>query len=45
MTTYIPFETALHMFTVAYMASIFALVVSSAVGLAVIETVEEVGEL
>ncbi len=45
MTTYISFESALHMLTVAYMVPMLVLVVASAVGLAVIETIEEVGEL
>lgn len=45
MTTYIPFESTLHLLTVAYMAPLLLLAMGSAVGLAVIETVEEVTEL
>lgn len=45
MTTYISFETALHMLTAAYMFPALVLVVASAVGLAVIETVEELNEI
>lgn len=45
MTTYISFESALNILTVAYMVSVFVLILASTVGLAVIETLEEVGEL
>lgn len=45
MTTDISFASALHMLTVAHMLPLMLLVLFSAVGLAVIETVEEVGEL
>lgn len=45
MTTDICFETALHTLTVAYMVPVLVLILTSAVGLAVIETIEEVGEL
>lgn len=45
MITYISFESALHMLTVAYMVPVLMLVVASLVGLAVIETIEEVGQL
>lgn len=45
MTTDISFESALHMLTVAHMFPLMLLVLVSVVGLAVIETVEEVGEL
>jgi hypothetical protein len=45
MTTYISFETALQMLTVAYTVPALLLIVASAIGLAVIETVEEVGQL
>ena len=45
MTTYISFESALHMLTVVYMIPVLWLVVASVLGLAVIETIEEVGQL
>lgn len=45
MTTYMSFESALHILTVAYMVSVFVLILASTLGLAVIETLEEVGEL
>lgn len=45
MTTYISFESALHMLTVTYMVPMLVLVVASLVGLAVIETIEEVSQL
>lgn len=45
MTTDISFESALHMLTVAHMVPLMLLVLFSNVGLAVIETLEEVGEL
>ncbi len=40
MTTYISFETAIHMLTVAYVVPMFLLIAASAVGLAVVETLE-----
>lgn len=42
--TYIPFESALHMLTVAYTIPALLLIVASALGLAVIE-IEEVSQL
>lgn len=45
MITYISFESALHMLTVVYMVPMLVLVAASAIGLAVIETVEEVSDV
>lgn len=45
MITYISFESALHIITVIYVFPILVLVMASTIGLAVIEAVEEVGEL
>ena len=45
MTTYISFESVLHTVTVAHLVPLLLLVMFSAFGLAVIETLEEVGEL
>lgn len=45
MITYISFESALHIITVIYVFPIMMLVVASTIGLAVVEAVEEVGEL
>ena len=45
MTNYIPFESVLHMLTAAYMVPVVWLIVASVFGLAVIETIEEVGQL
>ncbi len=45
MTTYVSFESALHILTVAYMLPMLLLVVASSAGLAVIETIEEAGQL
>jgi hypothetical protein len=42
MTTYILFETAAHTLAFAYMVPVIVLIVASVVGLAVIETIEEV---
>lgn len=39
------FEFTLHILTVSYMVPVIVLAVASAIGLAVIETVERVGEL
>lgn len=44
MTTYISFESTLHMLTAIYMLPMLVLIAASAFGLAVIETIEEVGE-
>lgn len=43
MMTDISFESALHMLTVAYLFPMLLLAMASAVGLAVIETIEEAG--
>ena len=40
MTTYVSFESALHLFTVAYMLPMLLLAVVSTVGLSVIETID-----
>jgi hypothetical protein len=45
MTTYISFESALHILTVAYTVPVLLLIVASRVGLAVIETIEEASQL
>lgn len=45
MMTYFDFESTLYILTMTYMVPVIALAVASAVGLAVIETVERVGEL
>lgn len=44
MITDISLETALHTLVVAHMVPMLVLIAASAFGLAVIETVEEVGE-
>lgn len=45
MTTYITFESALHILTVAHVVPLSLLALTSAIGLAVIETLEEASEL
>lgn len=45
MTTYITFESALHILTVGHVVPLSLLALTSAIGLAVIETLEEVSEL
>lgn len=45
MTTYVDFESVLHLLTITYMVPVIVLIVTSAIGLAVIETVERVSEL
>ena len=45
MTTYISFESTIHMLTAALMMPMLMLIVASLVGLAVIETIEEVGHI
>ncbi|WP_196515164.1 hypothetical protein [Nostoc sp. WHI] len=44
MTTYIFFDEALQMLTNAYLISAILLIAASAIGLAVIETIEKTGE-
>lgn len=44
MTTYIFFDEALQMLTNAYLMSAILLIAASAIGLAVIETIEKTGE-
>jgi len=43
--TYIDFESALHLLAITYLAPGVLLIAASAIGLAVVETVERVGEL
>lgn len=45
MTTYLDFESTLHLLTITYMFPVIVLAVASAIGLAVIETVERASEL
>jgi hypothetical protein len=45
MTTYMTFESALHILTVAHVVPLSLLILASGIGLAVIETLEEAGEL
>ncbi len=44
MTSYVPFETGLQMLAIAHVTSVTILLAVSQVCLAVIETLEEVGE-
>lgn len=44
MTTYIFFDEALRMLTNAYFLSVIFLIAASSIGLAVIETIEKIGE-
>ncbi|MEH2285757.1 MAG: hypothetical protein V7K90_31325 [Nostoc sp.] len=44
MTTYIFFDQALRMLTNAYLISAVLLIAASSIGLAVIETIEKIGE-
>ncbi|WP_353929706.1 hypothetical protein WJM97_15505 [Okeanomitos corallinicola TIOX110] len=44
MTTYIVFDEALQMLTNTYLISAIALIAASSIGLAVIETIEKIGD-
>jgi hypothetical protein len=44
MTTYIFFDEALRMLTNAYLISVVVLIAASSIGLAVIETIDKIGD-
>ncbi len=44
MTTYIFFDEALRMLTNAYLISVIVLIAASSIGLAVIETIDKIGD-